>query len=107
MNHARLALAQRKASSSAMERPPYRYRVRKYPRAKGVVWRWWVYAGNSNDSVDSGLVAEPDREKAEAAAKEAIGRIMKTVAPGAVGHNDPGGQRSPAGPPAGRTRREG
>ena len=80
-----------------MELPTYRYRVRKYPRAKSVVWRWWVYAGDSNDSIDSGLVAEPDREKAEAAAKEAVARIQKTVVPGAIGHNNPGNQRSPAG----------
>ena len=50
-----------------------------------------------------GLVTEPDREKAVAEAKEAIERIKKTVAPGAVGHNNPRNQRSPAGPPAGRT----
>ena len=52
---------------------------------------------------NSGLVAEPDREKAEAAAKEAIEHIKKTVVPGAIGHNNPGNQQSPAGPPAGRT----
>jgi len=70
----------------------YRYRLRKYPRRHGVVWRWFIFEG------DSGPV---DREKAEAAAKEAIERLRRRPPPirversaGAAAHNDAAGQAS-------------
>jgi len=52
-----------------MGQPPrdYRYRLRKYPRRHGVVWRWFIFEGDSGP-VETGIVLEPDRDKAEAAA---------------------------------------
>jgi hypothetical protein len=48
-------------------------------------------------SVETGIVLEPDLDKAEAAAKEALERLRRTapsphspeMVPGAVGHNNP------------------
>jgi hypothetical protein len=50
----------------------YRYRLRKYPRQRGVIWRWFIFEGSNSSPVQSGIVLEPDRDKAEAAAKQAI-----------------------------------
>ena len=76
----------------------YRYGLRKYPRRHGVVWRWFIFDGNSGP-VETGITLEPDRDKAEAAAKEAIERLRRMPPPirversaGAVGHNDAAGQ---------------
>jgi hypothetical protein len=55
----------------------YRYRLRKYPRRHGVVWRWFIFEGDSGP-VETGIILEPDRDKAEAAAKEAIERLQRT-----------------------------
>ena len=72
----------------------YRYRLRKYPRRQGIIWRWFIFEGNSG-LVETGITLEPHRDKAEAAAKEAIERLrrmpprIRVERPaGAVGHND-------------------
>ena len=49
----------------------YHYRLRKYARRRGVIWRWFIFEGESGP-VETGIVLEPDRDKAEAAAKEAM-----------------------------------
>ena len=82
-----------------MEHPrrDYRYRLRKYPRRRGVIWRWFIFEGGNSTPVETGILLEPDRDKAEAAAKEAIERLRRMppsarspgVVPGAVSHNDP------------------
>jgi len=77
-------------------RRDYRYRLRKYPRRQGVIWRWFIFDGNSGP-IETGVVLEPDRDKAEAAAKEALERLRRMppsarsrgMVPGAAGHNDP------------------
>ena len=74
----------------------YRYRLRKYPRRRGVIWRWFIFDSNG-DPIETGVVLEPDRDKAEAAGKEALERLKRMppsahslgMVPGAVGHNDP------------------
>jgi len=74
----------------------YRYRLRKYARRRGVIWRWFIFEGDSGP-VETDIVLDPDRDKAEAAAKEAIERLRRMpprahspeMVPGAVGHNDP------------------
>ena len=72
----------------------YRYRLRKYPRRRGVIWRWFIFEGDNSTPIETGIISEPDRDKAEAAAKEAIERLRRSarspgMVPGAVGHNDP------------------
>ena len=74
----------------------YRYRLRKYPRRRGVIWRWFIFEGGNSGPIETGIILEPDRDKAEAAAKEAIERLRMLpsarspgMVPGAVGHNDP------------------
>jgi hypothetical protein len=76
----------------------YRYRLRKYPRRHGVIWRWFIFEGDSGQ-VESGIILEPDRDKAEAAAKEAIERLRQLpprirveFSAGAAAHNDAAGQ---------------
>ena len=78
----------------------YRYRLRKYPRRHGVVWRWFIFEGDSGP-VETGITLESDRDKAEAAAKEAIERLRRRPPPvrversaGAAAHNDAAGQAS-------------
>jgi len=83
----------------ARQRRDYRYRLRKYPRRRGVIWRWFIFEGGNSSPVETGITLEPDRDKAEAAAKEAIERLRRMppsarspeMVPGAVGHNDPEG----------------
>ena len=53
----------------------YRYRLRKYPRRRGIIWRWFIFEGGTSSPVETGIILEPDRDKAEAAAKEAIERL--------------------------------
>lgn len=76
----------------------FRYRVRKYPLGRGMTWRWWIFEGNDRSHIDTGVVVGADREKAEAAAKDAIEHRLgqkQTVrgphgaVPGVVGHNSP------------------
>jgi hypothetical protein len=75
----------------------YRYRLRKYPRRRGVIWRWLIFEGGNSTPIETGIISEPDRDKAEAAAKEAIERLRRIppsarstrLVPAAVGHNDP------------------
>ena len=76
----------------------YRYRLRKYPRRAGMVWRWWIFEGKDAHHSDTGVVVGTDRDKAEAAAKDAIERRLGRnpaprrpdgAAPGVVGHNSP------------------
>ena len=75
----------------------YHYRLRKYARRRGVIWRWFIFDSNG-DPIETGVVLEPDRDKAEAAGKEALERLKRMppsahslgMVPGAVGHNDPG-----------------
>jgi hypothetical protein len=43
----------------------------------GVIWRWWDLPGEGINHVESGMVLDSDREKAEAAAKDAIRRQRK------------------------------
>jgi hypothetical protein len=83
-----------------MGQPPrdFRYRLRKYPRRDGVIWRWFIFEGNGGQ-VESGIILEPDRDKAEAAAKEAIERLRRMPprirverSAGAAAHNDAAGQ---------------
>jgi len=76
----------------------YRYRLRKYPRRHGVVWRWFIFEGDSGP-VETGITLESDRDKAEAAAKEAIERLRRMPPPirversaGSAAHNDAAGQ---------------
>jgi hypothetical protein len=71
-------------------RRQYHYRIRPYPRQKSVVWRWFVFEGAGN-AVATGIVTEPNRDKAEAEAKAAIERLTKTnvVAPGSGGQDAP------------------
>jgi hypothetical protein len=78
----------------------YRYRLRKYPRRHGVVWRWFIFEGDSGP-VETGIILEPDRDKAEAAAKAAIERLRRTPprvrverSAGVAAHNDAAGQAS-------------
>ena len=78
----------------------YHYRLRKYARRRGVIWRWFIFEGESGP-VETGIVLEPDRDKAEAAAKEAIERLRRRPPPirversaGAAAHNDAAGQAS-------------
>src|SRR5262249_48384516 len=77
----------------------YRYRLRKYPRRHGVVWRWFIFEGDSGP-VETGIVLESDRDKAEAAVKEAIERLRMPPrvrverSAGAAAHNDAAGQAS-------------
>jgi len=79
-----------------MPQPPrdYRYRLRKYPRRHGVIWRWFIFEGDGGP-VETGITLEPNRDKAEAAATEAIERLRRMPprirmerSAGAVGHND-------------------
>jgi hypothetical protein len=37
-----------------------------------MIWRWWIFEGDDRSHIDTGVVVEGDREKAEAAAKDAI-----------------------------------
>jgi hypothetical protein len=75
----------------------YRYRLRKYPRRGGVVWRWWIFEGKDRNHIDTGVVVGSDRDQAEAAAKNGIEqRLSRNPArqphgavPGVVGHNSP------------------
>lgn len=76
----------------------YRYGLRKYPRRHGVVWRWFIFEGDSGP-VETGIILEPDRDKAEAAAKEAIERLRRTPprirgerSAGSAAHDDAAGQ---------------
>src|SRR6516225_3145500 len=78
----------------------FRYRLRKYPRRHGVIWRWFIFEGGSGP-VETGIILESDRDKAEAAAKEAIERLRRRPPPirversaGAAAHNDAAGQAS-------------
>ena len=50
----------------------FRYRLQKYPLRRGMTWRWWIFEGNDRSHIDTGVVVGADREKAEAAAKDAI-----------------------------------
>ena len=52
----------------------YRYRIRRYARRNGTFWRWFIF-GRDGQPLESGVVVEPDRLKAEAAAKKAIERL--------------------------------
>jgi hypothetical protein len=61
----------------AHPRRDYRYRLRKYPRQRGVIWRWFVFEGSDSRAVESGIILESDRDKAEAAAKQAIERLRR------------------------------
>ena len=58
-----------------MERRKYHYRVRPYSRQNSVIWRWFVF--EDRRAVDSGIVTEPERDKAEAAARAAIERLSQ------------------------------
>jgi hypothetical protein len=76
----------------------YHYRLRKYARRRGVIWRWFIFEGESGP-VETGIVLEPDRDKAEAAAKEAIERLRRMPphirverSVGSAAHNDAAGQ---------------
>jgi len=78
----------------------YRYRLRKYPRRHAVVWRWFIFEGDSGP-VETGIVLEPDRDKAETAVKEAIERLRRMPprvrverSAGAAANNDAAGQAS-------------
>src|SRR5262249_48790454 len=78
----------------------YRYRLRKYPRRHGVVWRWFIFEGDSGP-VETGIVLEPDRDKAETAVKAAIERLRRMPprvrverSAGAEANNDAAGQAS-------------
>jgi hypothetical protein len=33
-----------------------------------MIWRWWIFEGNDRSHIDTGVVVEADRSKAEAAA---------------------------------------
>jgi hypothetical protein len=61
----------------AHPRRDYRYRLRKYPRQRGVIWRWFIFEGSDSSPVESGTILEADRDKAEAAAKQAIERRIR------------------------------
>jgi hypothetical protein len=63
----------------AMVQRDYRYRLRKYPRGLGIVWRWFIYDGPTGRTLESGVVTEPDRGKAETAASEAIARLRRNA----------------------------
>ena len=63
-----------------MERRKYHYRVRPYSRRSSVIWRWFVF--DDRRAVESGIVTEPDRDKAEAAARAAIERLSQESFPG-------------------------
>jgi hypothetical protein len=52
----------------------YRYRIRRYARRNGTFWRWFIF-GRDGQPIESGVVVEPDRLKAETAAKKAIERL--------------------------------
>jgi hypothetical protein len=58
-----------------MERRKYHYRVRPYSRRNSVIWRWFVF--EDRRAIESGIVTEPDRDKAEAAARAAIERLSQ------------------------------
>ena len=70
----RLAIAARPAHSARMEssHKDYRYRLRKYPRRGGIVWRWWIFDGKDAHHSDTGVIAGTGRDQAEAAAMNAI-----------------------------------
>ena len=98
----RLEIGDATCHIAPMGQPPrdYRYRLRKYPRRHGVVWRWFIFEGDSGP-VETGIVVEPDRDKAEAAVKAAIERLRRRPPPirversaGAAAHNDAAGQAS-------------
>jgi hypothetical protein len=61
----------------AHPRRDYRYRLRKYPRQGAVIWRWFIFEGSDSSPVESGIILESDRDKAEAAAKQAIERLRQ------------------------------
>jgi hypothetical protein len=61
----------------AHTRRDYRYRLRQYPRQRGVIWRWFIFEGSDNSPVENGIILESDRDKAEAAAKQAIERLRR------------------------------
>jgi hypothetical protein len=52
----------------------YRYRIRRYARRNGTFLRWFIF-GRDGQPIESGVVVEADRLKAETAAKEAIERL--------------------------------
>jgi type II secretory pathway component PulC len=58
-----------------MERRKYHYRVRPYSRQNSVIWRWFVF--EDRRAIESGIVTEPNRSKAEAAAQAAIERLSQ------------------------------
>jgi hypothetical protein len=63
-----------------MERRKYHYRVRPYSRRNSVIWRWFVF--EDRRAIESGIVTEPNRAKAEAAAQAAIERLSQESFPG-------------------------
>ena len=74
----------------AHPRRDYRYRLRKYPRRRGIIWRWFIFEGGTSSPVETGIILEPDRDKAEAAAKEAIERLR--MLPGGFADMVPDGE---------------
>jgi hypothetical protein len=50
----------------------YRVKIRQFPRNGGSTWRWWVFDGRGGAQLDTGIVVEGGREKAESAAKHAV-----------------------------------
>jgi hypothetical protein len=65
-----------------MERRKHHYRVRPYSRRNSVILRWFVF--EDRRAVESGIIAEPNRSKAEAAAQAAIERLSQESFSGQV-----------------------
>jgi hypothetical protein len=82
-----------------MERRKYHYRVRPYSRQNSVIWRWFVF--EDRRAVESGIVIEPNRDRAESAAQAAIERLSQESFSAQVAGSIPLSQepRPPAGEP--------
>ena len=39
-----------------------------------MIWRWWIFEGDDQSHIDTGIVVSADRAVAEAAANDAIER---------------------------------
>ena len=56
-----------------MEAPQkLRVQIRRYPRAGGITWRWWVFDRRGGTHLDTGLIIGGDRAAVERAATHAI-----------------------------------
>ena len=54
-------------------RRDYRYRLENTPLPR-MSWRWWIFEGDDQSHIDTGIVVSADRAVAEAAANDAIER---------------------------------